>query len=77
MLSLILSQDFEIICGEELYYNKCRQYLPLQLMNHLIIIREYNLLGSLIEGQSYTFKNNHRSLMTQDGLINGPFMRKN
>lgn len=43
MLSLVLSQDFEIICGEELYYNKCRQYLPLQLMNHLIIIREYNL----------------------------------
>lgn len=42
MLSLILSQDFDIICGEELYY-KCRQYLPLQLMNHPIIIREYNL----------------------------------
>lgn len=35
------------------------------------------LLGSLIEGQPHTFKNNRRSLMTLYGLINGPFMRKN
>lgn len=35
--------DFHITCGEEMYYNKCRQYLPLGLMNHMVIIRKYNL----------------------------------
>lgn len=78
MLSLRLAQDFDIICGGRAISQQVQAALTPATNESSDNYKRMQapLLGSLIEGQPYTFKNNRRSLMTLYGLINGPFMRK-